>query len=635
MEQLPKSAGGYAVTLSMKSRASTTPDGTQRVLFSLIAVLFVAVQSLILLLGWFGIEVVNTTRAYSNGESFYSKAEKAAVLSLRRYAQAGAEQDYLSFLSLISVPAGDNAARVALEQTPPDEGAAAAGFVLGRNDPDDVSGMIRLYRWARHWGSFAKAVSDWSQAEPEIARLKHLGEDLHEMAASGEASRGERLALLSEIDSTDQRLTELEDAFSRHVRAAARDMTELAVAGLGASSILLLGLGMVVVWRVGRRSLAISATLRASTQRFKDFAEVTSDWFWETGPNLELVDLSERFGTATGVEPKQFVGLDALTLVEPFHSADRGVRLDVVTSRKAFRSVLHRYVAPDGTEQFWRMSGRPAFDAKRRFLGYRGTGNNVTDEIRTSIALAEAMRQAEAANIAKSRFLAHMSHELRTPLNAILGFSEVIRDDLLHHGLHPKYVEYTADIYSSGTHLLQLINDILDLSKIEAGEARLDEEEVDIAEIVRSSVRLLNAAADQAGVSVSVALPPGLPHIRGDGRRLKQVLMNLLTNAVKFTLPNGRIETSAKFDEAAGLQIRVSDTGIGIAEQDIARALKPFGQVEGILNRRHRGTGLGLPLAKELIEMHGGTLDLRSRLGEGTKVTITLPNERCLGCAAR
>lgn len=627
--------GDYAVTSPAKNRASTTPDRTQRALFTATAVIFILIQSLILLLGWFGIEVVNTARAYSNGESFYSKAEKAAVLSLRRYAQSGAEQDYASFLSLISVPAGDIAARAALERTPPDEEGAAAGFVLGRNDPDDISGMIRLYRSARHWSSFAKAVSDWSQAEPEITSLKHLGEDLHEMTVSRASSPSERLALLGEIDGTDQRLTALEDAFSRHVRAAARDMTELAVAGLAASSIFLLGLGTAVVWHVGRRSLAISSTLRASTQRFKDFAEVTSDWFWETGPNLEVLYLSERFGTATGVEPKQFVGLVALTLVEPFHSADRGVRLDVLASRKAFRSVLHRYVAADGIEQFWRMSGRPVFDAKRRFLGYRGTGNNVTDEIRTSIALAEAMRQAEAANVAKSRFLAHMSHELRTPLNAILGFSEIIRDDLLHHGLHPKYVEYTTDIYSSGTHLLQLIDDILDLSKIEAGQATLDEEEVDIAEIVRSSVRLLNTAADQAGVSVSVALPPGLPHIRGDGRRLKQVLMNLLTNAVKFTLPNGRIETSAEYDEATGLQIRVSDTGIGIAEQDIGRALKPFGQVEGILNRRHRGTGLGLPLAKELIEMHGGTLDLRSRLGEGTKVTITLPSERCLGWAAR
>jgi PAS domain S-box-containing protein len=627
--------GGYAVTSPTKNRASTAPDRTQRVLFKATAVIFISIQSLILLLGWFGIEVVNTARAYSNGESFYSKAEKAAVLSLRRYAQLGAEQDYASFLSLISVPAGDNAARAALEKTPSDEEGAAAGFVLGRNDPDDVKGMIRLYRWARHWGSFAKAVSDWSQAVPEITSLKQLGENLHEMTASGASSPGERLALLGEIDATDQRLTALEDAFSRHVRAAARDMTELAVAGLVASSILLLGLGTAVVWHVGRRSLAISATLRASSQRFKDFAEVTSDWFWETGPNLEVLYVSERFGTATGVEPKQFVGLAALSLVEPFHSADRGVRLDVLTSRKAFRSVLHRYVAADGIEQFWQMSGRPVFDAKRRFLGYRGTGNNVTDEIRTSIALAEAMRQAEAANVAKSRFLAHMSHELRTPLNAILGFSEVIQDDLLRHGLHPKYIEYAADIHSSGVHLLQLINDILDLSKIEAGQASLDEEEVDIAEVVRSSVRLLKVAAYQARVSVSVAMPPDLPHVRGDERRLKQVLMNLLTNAVKFTLPNGRIETSAEYDEATGLQIRVSDTGIGIAEQDIGRALKPFGQVEGILNRRHQGTGLGLPLAKELIEMHGGTLDLRSRLGEGTKVTITLPNERCLGCAAR
>ena len=220
-----------------------------------------------------------------------------------------------------------------------------------------------------------------------------------------------------------------------------------------------------------------------------------------------------------------------------------------------------------------------------------------------------------------------MSHELRTPLNAILGFAEIIRDRLLGP-VADRYAEYAQDIHSSGTHLLGIINDILDLSKVEAGRIDLVEEIVDVQGIVRSVVLLLRERVATAELALKVELPDPVLLIRADERKLKQVLMNLLSNAVKFTPPGGEIRVGVRVESERGLVIEVRDNGIGIAAEDIARALSPFGQVDSRLSRRYEGTGLGLPLARALTELHGGVLELDSAPGRGTAVRIVLPPDR-------
>jgi PAS domain S-box-containing protein len=263
------------------------------------------------------------------------------------------------------------------------------------------------------------------------------------------------------------------------------------------------------------------------------------------------------------------------------------------------------------------LNGAPQFTAFLR---------DITERKQVKDALLAATAQAETANRAKSEFLANMSHELRTPLNAVVGFSEVLRDQIMGP-LDERYREYAGDINSAGRHLLDVINEVLDLSKIEVGRLDLRDETVSIGEIVEACRRVIAGEADAAGVTLILNLPANLPLLRADEMRFKQILLNLLSNAVKFTPTGGSISVTAA-TTAAGLVITVADTGIGMAAEDIPVALEPFRQIDSTLSRRYEGTGLGLPLAKRLAELHDGELEIESQPGRGTTVHIRLPAGR-------
>jgi PAS domain S-box-containing protein len=243
--------------------------------------------------------------------------------------------------------------------------------------------------------------------------------------------------------------------------------------------------------------------------------------------------------------------------------------------------------------------------------------------------LLAAKEQAELANRSKSEFLANMSHELRTPLNAIIGFSEIVAGELFGPIGGPRYVEYARDIHTSGIHLLSIISDILDLSKIEAGRRELSESAIDLREAAESALRLVRGRAENGGVRLVNGIESDtVPRLFADERGVKQMLLNLLSNAVKFTPGGGQVTVSAGLRGDGSLAVSIEDTGIGIAPEDIPRALAPFSQVDSALTRRYEGTGLGLPLVKSLIELHDGTLELASEEGRGTLATVVFPPAR-------
>lgn len=269
------------------------------------------------------------------------------------------------------------------------------------------------------------------------------------------------------------------------------------------------------------------------------------------------------------------------------------------------------------------------FQSRRlKGTGYVISCRDITKQRQSEEALREAKEQAEFANRAKSEFLANTSHELRTPLNAIIGFSEILKNELFGPLGSPRYVGYVTDIHDSGQHLLDLINDLLDLAKVEAGHQELHEEPTMVKELVEASLRLVRDRAKANRISLRTELSDGLVSVLVDERAIKQVLINLLSNAVKFTPEGGLVVVSTDTHEDGRVEFRVTDSGIGMAPEDIPKALAPFGQIDGSLARRYHGTGLGLPLAVRLVEMHGGTVEVQSELGKGTTVTVRLPASR-------
>ena len=299
---------------------------------------------------------------------------------------------------------------------------------------------------------------------------------------------------------------------------------------------------------------------------------------------------------------------------------------DVVTN---FVSEIHHR---SGRRIWISENARAVRDWSGELVCYEGTVEDVTEKFEQERALRAALRQAEIANKMKAAFLAAMSHELKTPLNAVLGFSEIIRDQLLGPVGSESYRDYAADIHSSGARLLAVINDVLDVSRLEGGLLTIEARPEAVLDVAESALKLARTLTrDQRQIEMDV--PAGVPPLEVDPRRLAQALGNLLANALKFTPPNGHVRLAARPQSDGGMHLVVEDGGIGMAEETIATALEPFRQLDGALSRRFEGAGLGLSIAKALAELHGGTLHIQSAVGEGTSVTIALPAS-CVGSRA-
>lgn len=284
-----------------------------------------------------------------------------------------------------------------------------------------------------------------------------------------------------------------------------------------------------------------------------------------------------------------------------------------------------------GAMIFFLMLGNRLYSSTTVMLSYRAEKDALIGELEQANAISdEARRRAEEANLAKSKFLATMSHELRTPLNAILGFSEVMMNEMLGPLNNESYKSYMRDIHDSGQHLLDLINEILDLSRIEADRYELNEEPVRLIHIAEDCLHLINMRAKSKGLNIIQQFEESMPKIWADERAIRQVILNLLSNAVKFTPHNGTITLSSGWTAGGGQYISVKDNGPGVSEAEIPIILESFGQGAIAQKSAEQGTGLGLPIVQALVRMHDGKFDFKSKLREGTTVTVTLPRSRVM-----
>lgn len=362
-----------------------------------------------------------------------------------------------------------------------------------------------------------------------------------------------------------------------------------------------------------------------------DFADVDSSCFWEMDVEGRFVDL---VGTGSGDwNLSEAIGRTTREITESGQNCAPVLwgDLDLHTRKEEFHNIIFTQSNLAGEDRYFTVSGRPVCDAQGQTIGSRGTVQDVTALKGTEQNLQDAKEHAELSNRSKSEFLANMSHELRTPLNAIIGFSEILLSEMFGPIDNDQYLEYVKDINESGSHLLSLINDVLDLSKIEAGRFSIVEEQLAIDDLVRATVRLVKPKADEARLKVQFDSPEDLPRFMGDARAIKQIVLNLLSNAVKFTPPDGHVSISLRITDDGSIEITVSDSGIGIPPDQLAAVKEPFVQVERTIDRRYEGTGLGLPLTNRLIELHQGTLTLRSEPDVGTTAVVTFPAERTIG----
>ncbi len=373
--------------------------------------------------------------------------------------------------------------------------------------------------------------------------------------------------------------------------------------------------------------------LKRSEERFRRLAESTNVVPW-------AADLSDQRFTYIGPQIAKMTGYPVSswcaagfwvghvhpedrhkTFVDGFKSLDDG----------EYAMLEYRIRSADGRIIHIRnmLTIAPKKDGSRIAQGYM---LDITEMKTAQAKLDDARRQAEEANKTKSEFLANMSHELRTPLNAVIGFAEVMKDELFGP-IGERYKDYAESVHSSGKHLLDLINDVLDLSKIEAGKIELIEEETDVSTLLSKCRTVLHERASSAGLHIRLEIPAPLPTVIVDGRRIKQVILNLMSNSIKFTMPGGRITLRAELKAPQGLCITVGDTGVGMDKDELEVALEQFGQIDNELARNHSGTGLGLPITRSLVELHGGELDIDTRKGVGTSAHVWIPLTRVVSLA--
>ena len=375
----------------------------------------------------------------------------------------------------------------------------------------------------------------------------------------------------------------------------------------------------------------MTEALNESKKRFQGFAEAASDWFWEMDSDLKFTYISDRFYKLTGVQPEEIIGKTRYEFMNsPFVNARPELwqqHMDDLNARRPFNEFSYTVHVPSGNLYHISLNGLPYFDDDGNFMGYRGTSSDITKRIIGEISLREAKELAEAANRAKSEFLANMSHELRTPLNAIIGFSETMMGGFLGDIENEKYREYITHINESGNHLIGLIGNILDLSRIEADKLELSEEKINVEFFIAEFEAAVQPIIEKKRNTFEVICPADIGTISNDPIALRQILLNLVGNAGKFTT-DGNIQLSvSRYHSNTGevIDFKLNDTGVGISKENLNKLFTPFFQGDSSVTKKHGGAGLGLAICRQLCDQMGGEISVESTLEEGSVFTVTVP----------
>ncbi len=412
------------------------------------------------------------------------------------------------------------------------------------------------------------------------------------------------------------------------VDAHAQRLALQLLTGIG---LLSLSVGLVSLRAVAGDGTRAEERAEESEARMRDFAELGAEWFCELDGDLRITYLSNRFFGDSSSSARDWIGqlwLDAGRRSDFWSLSDS--HRSRVLAHDPFHGHRFRQRTPEGRTFHWSISGKPLHDGKGVFTGYRIAACDITLLVRAQEELVTAHDAAERASRAKASFLSNMGHELRTPLVAVLGFSEMIVRESAGPLENTKYIDYARDIHDAGAQLLETLNDILELSAIEGGQVALNEQEFALWDVIDGMLRDCRPSARVAGIFLAADIPQTLPCIWGDPVRIKQIIVHIVSNALKFTASGGRVSLSCRTEKAGHLSIIVRDNGAGMAPEDIRKALQPFEQVDDGSNRKFEGVGLGLSLAEMLARYHGGSLGIASAPGRGTVVTFTLPAARVM-----
>jgi len=589
------------------------------------AIVFVMAVLLLALLCSAIVGVLSSARAYAGGESLYTKGQKNAVRWLGHYLRSGEEGDYQHYLDALAVPLGDRAAQIELEKPSPDYAAARRGLLQGGNDPADLDALIGFYRLFRHMPLVADAIQTWSTADDDLMQLKRLGEQIRRARSAG-TDDGWAAGFDIEINRLDDVLNAEEMQFSRQLGKSARWVQELLLLATAGLAIALIAAGLGFARMMWLRLARSQQEVEEGNARWALAAEAGQLGLVEWRVRDDTVLLDPRAIAIYELQPEPGNVYPSQLLRRRVHPDDRRtMKRETLSAIAAGLPVVQRFrvALPSGRLRHLEVDGR-AFMADGRNVSHMvGLVRDVTEEVSAQHALLEE-GAAQRTYQAKREFLSRVSHELRTPLNAVIGFSDLMRTDPVEP-LTATQMGRLDRVVDGGQYLLRLVNDLLDVARLEVGEMSIALSSVRLAPVLRNAVDLLETARVARGITIDMDEPPPQLFVVADPVRLKQVFVNILSNAIKYNRANGTVFVGFALTPTQAV-LTVRDQGAGMSSQQQRDLFVPFRRLGDEPNATE-GAGLGLVISRHLAERQGGSLDVASARGDGTTVTIRLSRD--------